>query len=147
MKSSSSSPWKILTKPHTFLHKYFLNCGQWISLLATPQGILITFFTNYCTKKISNHSTKSQNLIKFYPKNLYRFTQSVNMLFINLSITFQQIQNVSTHPNTPQFVSRTPYPTTCLFASKITHHINKYSINIYKKWLTKKPPDKIFVRH
>ena len=29
------------------------------------------------------------------------------MLFINLSRTFQQIQNVSTHPNTPQFVSRT----------------------------------------
>ena len=60
------------------------------------------------------------------------------MLFINLSRTFQQIQNVSTHPNTPQFVSRTPYPTTCLFASKITHLIDKYSINIYKKWLTKK---------
>ena len=60
------------------------------------------------------------------------------MSFINLSITFQQIQNVSTHPNTPQFVSTTPYPTTCLFASKITQHIDKYSINIYKKWLTKK---------
>ena len=60
------------------------------------------------------------------------------MLFINLSRTLQQIQNVSTHPNTPQFVSRTPYPTTCLFASKITHHIDKYSINIYNKWLTKK---------
>ena len=69
------------------------------------------------------------------------------MLFNNLSRTLQQIQNVSTHPNTPQFVSRTPYPTTCLFASKITHHIDKNSINIYNKWLTKKPPDKIFVRH
>ena len=69
------------------------------------------------------------------------------MLFINLSRTFKQIQNVSTHPNTPQFVSRTLYPTTYLFASKITYHIDKYSINIYKKWLTKKPPDKIFVRH
>ena len=95
-------------------------------------------FTNYCPKKMTNHSTKSPNIIKFYPKNLYRLTQIINMLFINLSRTFQQLQNVSTHPNTPQFVSRTPYPTTCLFASKISHKIDKYSINIYKKWLTKK---------
>ena len=66
---------------------------------------------------------------------MYRFTQPVNMLFINLSITFQQIQNVSTHPNTP---SITPYPTTCLFASKITHHIDKYSVKNIKKITHKK---------